>query len=300
MRSDDAFDVESQAAGVLPPIDVPAPLALRRTVIGFREGGARRMRWVTMNEGAVMKIQTRRQSRRGLLGLASAGAMALALRGRFSISAYAQTAFPGRFRVLHASPDLGKIEVLFNGEKKLDEFQYGQASDWIDVDPGLVRITVQRDRLLINDVVFDLAIPVIADEHYEFIISDPLVIPAPVDRAPLPVDTARARAIHASIDTPVIDIAMKGGDPVLIGLGYGQITAPLEVPAGLYDLELRVHETGEVLAEVPQVPLGAGTVSDLVIYGKPGDANAPLTVSVLTDPVRVLPAGATPAATPTG
>ena len=43
MRSDDAFDVESQAAGVLPPIDVPAPLALRRTVIGFREGGARRM-----------------------------------------------------------------------------------------------------------------------------------------------------------------------------------------------------------------------------------------------------------------
>jgi hypothetical protein len=300
MRSDDAFDVESQAAGVLPPIDVPAPLALRRTVIGFREGGARRMRWVTMNEGAVMKIQTRRQSRRGLLGLASAGAMALALRGRFSISAYAQTAFPGRFRVLHASPDLGKIEVLFNGEKKLDEFQYGQASDWIDVDPGLVRITVQRDRLLINDVVFDLAIPVIADEHYEFIISDPLVIPAPVDRAPLPVDTARARAIHASIDTPVIDIAMKGGDPVLIGLGYGQITAPLEVPAGLYDLELRVHETGEVLAEVPQVPLGAGTVSDLVIYGKPGDANAPLTVSVLTDPVPVLPAGATPAATPTG
>ena len=96
------------------------------------------------------------------------------------------------------------------------------------------------------------------------------------------VQTAGAPAIHASIDTPVIDIAMKGGDPVLIGLGYGQITAPLEVPAGLYDLELRIHETGEVLAEVPQVPLGAGTVSDLVIYGKPGDANAPLTVSVLT------------------
>ena len=95
----------------------------------------------------------------------------------------------------------------------------------------------------------------------------------------------------------MIAIALKGGDPVLVGLGYGQITAPLEAPAGLYDLEFRVHETGEVLAEVP---LGAGTVSDLVIYGKPGDANAPLTVSVLTDPVRVLPAGATPAATPTG
>jgi hypothetical protein len=190
--------------------------------------------------------------------------------------------------------------VLFNGEKKLDEFEYAQTSDWIDVDPGLVRITVQRDRLFINDVVFDLAIPVIADERYEFIISDPLVIPAPVDRAPLLADTARARAIHASIDTPVIDIALKGGDAILVGLGYGQITAPFEAPADLYDLELRVHETGEALAEVPQVPLGAGTVSDLVIYGKPGDANAPLTVGVLTDPVRVLPAEATPEATPIG
>ena len=83
--------------------------------------------------------------------------MALAFGGRLSTPAYAQSRFPGRFRVLHASPDLGKIEVLFNGEKKLDEFEYGQASDWIDVDPGLVRITVQRDRLFINDVVFDLA-----------------------------------------------------------------------------------------------------------------------------------------------
>ena len=26
--------------------------------------------------------------------------------------------------MLHASPDLGKVEVLFNGEEKLDEFDY--------------------------------------------------------------------------------------------------------------------------------------------------------------------------------
>jgi len=92
---------------------------------------------------------------------------------------------------------------------------------------------------------------------------------------------------------------MKGGDVVLSALQYGQITAPLEIQADLYDMEIRVHETGEVLADVPQVPLGAGTVSDLVIYGIPGDAETPLTVTVLSDPVRLLPA-ATPVATPTG
>ena len=241
-----------------------------------------------------------RQSRRGLLRLTSVGALALVVGSHLVTPVRAQGAFPGRFRVLHASPDLGKIEVLFNGDKKLDEFSYGQVSDWIDIDPGLVRVVIQRDRLFINDVVFDVALPVFADERYEFIISDPLVIPAPVDRRPLPADTGRARVIHASIDTPVIDIAMKGGNIVLTALEYGQITASLEVPANVYDLEVRAHESGEVLADVPGVALGAGTVSDLVVYGKPGDQNAPLSVAVLTDQVRVLPASATPEATPTG
>lgn len=241
-----------------------------------------------------------RQSRRSMLRLTGAGAGLLLVGGLLPAAARAQAMFPGKLRVLHGAPDLGKVEVYFNGDKKLDEFQYGQVSDWIDIDPGLVRIEIKRDRLLINDTVFDVSLPIIADEHYDFIISDPIVLPAPVDRRPLPANTARARAVHASIDTPVIDIAMKGGDVVIPAFQYGQISEPLEVPAGAYDLEIRVHETGDVLAEVTQVPLAAGSVSDLVIYGKPGDANAPLSMAVLSDLVRVLPAGATPAATPSG
>jgi hypothetical protein len=93
---------------------------------------------------------------------------------------------------------------------------------------------------------------------------------------------------------------MKGGNVVIFALQCGQISGPLEVPAGAYDFEIRVHETGDVLADVTQVPLAAGSVSDLVIYGKPGDANAPLSMAVLSDLVRVLPAEATPAATPSG
>jgi hypothetical protein len=241
-----------------------------------------------------------RQSRRGMLRLTGASAVAVVLGSRIPRPVLAESMFPGRFRVLHGAPDLGKIEVLFNGAKKLDEFTYGQVSDWIEIDPGLVRILVRRDRLFINDVVFDVVLPVVGDEQYELIISDPLIIPAIVDREPLAAGIARARAIHASIDTPVIDIAIQGGDVVLSALEYGQITVPLEVPAGLYDLEIRVHETGVVLTEIPQVPLAAGTVTDLVVYGRPGDTNAPLSVAVLAAPVRVVPVGATPQASAAG
>jgi hypothetical protein len=257
------------------------------------------MSFQPQDDEMMVMIGNVRRSRRGMLLLSGAGALAFTFGTAIAAPAQAQTMFPGRFRVMHGAPDLGNIEVLFNDNKLLDDFAYGQASDWIDVDPGLVRITIKRDRLFINDTVYDLALPVIADERTELIISDPLVIPAPIDRAPVPEDMGRARAIHASIDTPVVDLAIEGGGVILLGLAYGQLSVPFEAPAGMYDLEVRVHGTSDVLTQVPQVPLGAGTITDLVLYGKPGDGNAPLTLGILTDTVRVLPA-ATPEATPTG
>jgi hypothetical protein len=201
-------------------------------------------------------------------------------------------------RVLHASPDLGKVEVLFDDAKVLDEFQYGQVSNWVDLDPGLVRVIVQRDRLFINDVVFDAFFAVVADEHVNLIISDPLLIPAPVDRAPLPADTARVSIIQASIDTPPVDVALEGGNVVIAALAYGEQSILTDVPVGSYDIEFRAHETGELLIEAVETVLGAGGVYDMVIHGIPGDAETPQTVTVLTDQVRVVPIEGTPMATP--
>ena len=75
--------------------------------------------------------------------------------------------------MLHASPELGRGEISFNNTV-LDTFDYEQESDWITVDPGLVRVTTPRERLGINTVVFDLAY-----ERFTLIITDPLLIPAP-------------------------------------------------------------------------------------------------------------------------
>jgi hypothetical protein len=185
---------------------------------------------------------------------------------------------------------LGKIEVLFNGDEVLDEFEYGTTSDWIEVQPGVVRGTIRRDRGGINYVVFDAIAPVVANEDYEMIISDLLVIPAPVDRDPLRENTARVRAIHASVDTPPIDVAVKGDggriEEVTSTLNYAERSDALVIPGGAYDVEVRLHDTGEVLLTQPQIALEAGMTSDLVVYGTPGDANAPLAVATLSDEVR--------------
>jgi hypothetical protein len=222
--------------------------------------------------------------------------MAVIAANGFASQALAQSRFPGRMRVLHASPDLGKIEVQFNDDEVLDEFPYRQVSNWIDLDPGLVRVIVRRDRLFINDVVFDAFFAVVADEHVDLIVSDPLLIPAPVDRAPLPPDRARVSVVQASIDVPPVDVALESGNIVIPALAYGQQSVLQDVPVGRYDIEFRAHETGELLFEAVETVLDPGTVYDMVVHGIPGDTETPPTVSVLTDQVRVVAGEATPVA----
>jgi hypothetical protein len=238
--------------------------------------------------------QVRGHSRRAALRLVGAGVVVGIGAGRHGRLVAAQTPFPTRIRVLHAAPELGKVEVLFNGNEELDEFDYGTTSDWIDVNPGTVRTTIRRDRFGMNYPVFDAIAPVVANEDYEVILSDPIVIPAPVDRSPLPADTSRVQVIHASVDVPAIDIAHKGGDVVIDNLSYGQLSDATEVPAGSYDLEARLHGTGEVLLDLPAVTVEPGMVYHLVIYGRPGDTDTPLVVATLADETRTPMPASTP------
>jgi hypothetical protein len=240
------------------------------------------------------------RSRRRLLQFAGAGAFAIVAGDHFGPRVWAQSQFQGAIRVLHVAPDLGKVEVLFNDEKVLDEFDYGRASGWIALDPGLVRVTIRRDRLFINDVVFDSPFAVVADERVNLVISDPLLLPAPVDREPLPEGFARVRVLHASIDTPPVDVILETGNVAIAALAYGQQSVPVQISVGSYDIEFRGHEGGDLLFEAVGSVLEPGTVYDMVLHGIPGDAESPLAVSVLTDRVRVVPVTAGQLATPVG
>ena len=246
-----------------------------------------------------LTMLTRASSRREVMRLAGAGVVVLAAASR-QPGVLAQTPFPTRLRVLHASPQLGKIEVHINGQEELDEFTYGKVSDWIEVSPGTARFTIHRDRAGINYVVYDAYVPAVPDQDYDLIIADPLLnepvlLPTPVDRSPLPANTARLAAIHASVALPAVDLAQKGGAVLASNLLFGQRSVPREMAAGAYDLEVRAHDSGQVVLDLPGTTLEAGQVSHLVIYGDPGSAETPLTSVSLTDAAHTA-ATATPSA----
>jgi hypothetical protein len=199
-----------------------------------------------------------------------------------------------RVQVLHAATDLGEVEVYFNGDEKLDEFGYGDVSDWLDVDPGTVWVMISRDRAGFNYSVFDVVYPVLAGQDFYLVITDALVMGSVVNRDPVADGMARVRITHASVDTPEVNVATSGTLVQLATeLGYGRTSEYVQIPAGTYDTEITLVDTGEVLATLPAGSVEAGRVYDFQLVGTPGDDDKPLTITPLVDDGR---SSATPAA----
>lgn len=208
------------------------------------------------------------------------------LAGMVSVAAPATAqGIETKVRFLHASPDRGNIEVSLDGDEELDEFAYGSTSDWLEVEPGPLRVTISEERPGTNSAVFDTVYPITAGGHYNVVLTDELVIASPINRDPLPADTARVHIVHASVDVPELDVAVVEGDVVVSSLAYGERSPEVEVPAGSYDFEVRLTESADVVLTLPGTVLQAGMVYEVVAMGLPDSADHPLTATPLVDDV---------------
>ena len=92
--------------------------------------------------------------------------------GMQSAAAQDDLAIQTRVQILHASPDVGKVEVHINYDEVVDEFTYGQQSDWIDFTPGAARVTITADRAGFNYAIFDAVYPAPAGNDYYLAITE--------------------------------------------------------------------------------------------------------------------------------
>jgi hypothetical protein len=82
---------------------------------------------------------------------------------------------------------------------------------------------------------------------------------------------ARVRVIHASPDAPNVDVALTGGDVLVSDLAFGAASDYLEVPAGTYDLEVRVAGTMDVALPLPGVAIEGNMLYDVIAVGTVAD-----------------------------
>jgi Domain of unknown function (DUF4397) len=218
--------------------------------------------------------------------------------GLRSAAAQDSSTIQTRVQFLHAGPNIGKLEIRLNGDKKVDGFEYGKTSDWIDIDPGAVELQMSEDRRGINYSIFDSVYPVPAGNDYYVVITDQIILGSVIDRSPIADGAARVRVVQGSIDLPKVNVVAKGSDVTFASqLSYPRSSDYISVPAGSSDIQVNLADSGQEALTVPGVNLEGNNVYDLVIMGDPSDSDHPLTISTLTD--TTVSRAATPESTST-
>jgi hypothetical protein len=210
-------------------------------------------------------------------------ATAAALAGSVGLRQTAAQEITTRAIVLHAATDLGKIEVHFNNDEVADEFEYGDQTDWIDVDPGTLQVWITRDRAGFNYTVFNSVYPVPAGNDYYFVITDALVMSGTFDRSPLADGTARVQLTHASLDSPTVNVVATGTESSMATeLAFARSSEVVEVPAGTADVEVRLVDTGDALLTTSGITAEAGMTYQYFLIGDPNDEDKPIEIRALS------------------
>jgi hypothetical protein len=130
----------------------------------------------------------------------------------------------------------------------------------------------------VESAVIDADADLTAGEAYEIAATGLLatieVQVYPVDLSPVGTEDeplSRVRVVHTSPDAPAVDVAVMGGDVLISNLEFPAASDYLEVPAGNYDLEVRLAGTTDVALELPDVELEGGTAYSVYAIGLAGD-----------------------------
>jgi len=237
-------------------------------------------------------------------------ALIVGLLGSGGIATAQDTAFPVTIRFFNAMTALDSVDVYINGEsdeyRVVEGLEYGTVSDAFTGTAPVTSVLIKQNvNLRFDRYLYSNIIPTEAGKEYLVVISDLILIPTEFDQSPTGADAARVRAINASAQAPALDIyASASGEmaspvsvespvaspvsvePIVSDLGLGGVTDGGEIPAGTYDVTATATGSDAVVIEANDIAIDAGQVYTVVIYGKPGDTDAPLSILPISVPAN--------------
>ena len=181
---------------------------------------------------------------------------------------------PINLRVAHLSPDAPAVDVLANGGALFSNASYPAVTDYA---------TVPAQSYFVEVVGAGTTGPAVISGTFTF---DPLndytvaavntlsnIEPLPlVDDNTLPSMTeTKVRFVHASPDAPAVDVTLDDGTPVFTNIAFKGVGDYLTLPAGSYDLQVRLAGTTTVALDLPPLPLDAETVYTVWAIGEVGN-----------------------------
>jgi hypothetical protein len=196
-----------------------------------------------------------------------------------------------RVRVVHASPDAPDVDVLLDDAEVLSDVPYLAASGYLETTDGDHNLKVNAAGT--TTTVIDADVTLTDATDYTVIASGLLAQIEPIvledDNTAPAAGSVRVRAMHGAPSAPAVDVYVTapGADlataaPTLAGVGFGDVSDYLEVPAGDYQVRVTPAGSKTVAIDSGALTLSSGQVRTVIAVDAAG-GGAPFDFLVLAD-----------------
>lgn len=186
--------------------------------------------------------------------------------------AFAKNGGNARVRVVHASPDAPAVDVLVNDSvRAFSGAPFEGVTGYATLPAGVYNFKVVPEGEMADMAVIDVDQSLFYNRDYTVVAVDVLgsieALPLVDDNKPVRKKMSRVRFVHASPDAPEVDIAVVNGPILFDDIEFKEVGDYIEVPRGIYDLEVRLSSNGAVALELPGIFLKGGTTYTVYAMG---------------------------------
>lgn len=180
--------------------------------------------------------------------------------------------------VVHASPDAPAVDLVVDNTVAGSGLTFPANTGYLEVPAGTrnIKVRVTADP---NLVPIEANLTLNANTNYSVFAIDsvssiePLVI---VDDLTPPAEgIAHVRFIHLSPDAPAVNITTTNNASTVFGnIAFKEYTAFTPLPAGSYDLEVRLAANDGLALDLPTITLEAGKIYTVFAKGFAGGSGS--------------------------
>ena len=172
-------------------------------------------------------------------------------------------------KVVHASPDAPGVDLLVDNNIAGSNLTYPNNTGYLQVDEGTRNVKVNVSGT--STTVIEADLPIEGNKNYSVFAIDAVANLSPLvieDDLTSPASgTAHARFIHLSPDAPAVDITTKDGTVVFGNYKFKDYSQFTPLPAGSYDLQVRLAGSETVVLELNGINLTSGKIYTVFAKG---------------------------------
>jgi hypothetical protein len=180
-------------------------------------------------------------------------------------------------RVVNALPAAPVVDVLVDGVPRVPGLGFGANPPYVPLAPGPQTLALTPPGGVPPTPILTTELNLAPGTSQTlFAIQGegvpPIFLILPDVPAGLPGAGATARFVHASPNTPPVDLALKDGPVLFRNIAFGEASPYVPVEPGAVDLEARLAGTSTVVLDIPAVELAPGGVYTFGALGLTGGA----------------------------